>query len=230
MKKKLSKKFWIAMLIFGFVGQVAWVVENMYLNVFMYKMFHATPSDISLMVSASAVAAAVTTIVIGALSDKVGNRKSFMCLGYIVWGISILGFALIRTDYIGEFTGRISRTFALCIAFVIILDCIMTFFGSMANDACYNAWITDCGDESNRGKIEGFNSMMPLVAILVVFDGFMGFDLDKTSSWTVIFAIIGGLVILIGISGFFLIEDKTVKVKGSDNTYWKNMLYSFDDL
>ena len=227
MKKKLGKKFWIAMLIFGFVGQVAWVVENMYLNVFMYKMFHATPSDISLMVSASAVAAAVTTIVIGALSDKVGNRKSFMCLGYIVWGISILGFALIRTDYIGEFTGRISRTFALCIAFVIILDCIMTFFGSMANDACYNAWITDCGDESNRGKIEGFNSMMPLVAILVVFGGFMGFDLDKTSSWTVIFAIIGGLVILIGISGFFLIEDKTVKVKGSDNTYWKNMLYSF---
>ena len=215
------------MLIFGFAGQVAWVVENMYLNVFMYKMFHASASNISLMVSASAVAAAVTTIVIGALSDKVGNRKSFMCLGYIVWGISILGFALIRTDYVGQFTGRISRTLALCIAFVIILDCIMTFFGSMANDACYNAWITDCGDESNRGKIEGFNSMMPLVAILVVFGGFMGFDLDKTSSWTVIFAIIGGLVILIGISGFFLIEDKTVKVKGKDNTYWKNILYSF---
>ena len=215
------------MLIFGFAGQVAWVVENMYLNVFMYKMFHASASNISLMVSASAVAAAVTTIVIGALSDKVGNRKSFMCVGYIVWGISILGFALIRTDYVGQFTGRISRTFALCIAFVIILDCIMTFFGSMANDACYNAWITDCGDESNRGKIEGFNSMMPLVAILVVFGGFMGFDLDKTSSWTIIFAIIGGLVILIGIAGFFLIEDKTVKVQGSDNTYWKNMLYSF---
>ena len=45
MKKKLGKKFWIAMLIFGFAGQVAWVVENMYLNVFMYKMFHAYASN-----------------------------------------------------------------------------------------------------------------------------------------------------------------------------------------
>ena len=168
LKKKLGVKFWTAMLIFGLVGQIAWVVENMYLNVFMYKMFHATASDISTMVSASAIAAAVTTILIGALSDKVGKRKIFMCLGYIVWGITILGFALIKTEHLSLFTAGMTKTFTLCISLVIVLDCIMTFFGSMSNDACYNAWITDCGDESNRGKIEGFNSMMPLVAILVV--------------------------------------------------------------
>ena len=227
MKKKLGRKFWVAMLIFGLVGQVAWVVENMYLNVFMYKMFHASAADISLMVSASAIAATITTIVIGALSDKVGNRKSFMCVGYIVWGVSILGFAFISTENVSVFTSDIAKIFTLCISFVIILDCVMTFFGSMANDACYNAWLTDCGDESNRGKIEGFNSMMPLIAILVVFGGFMGFNLDKAESWTIIFAIIGGLVVLIGISGFFLIEEKTVKVTSGENTYWKNILYSF---
>ena len=75
LKKKLGAKFWAAMLIFGFVGQIAWVVENMYLNVFMYKMFNATAEDISVMVGASAVVAAITTILIGALSDKVGKRK-----------------------------------------------------------------------------------------------------------------------------------------------------------
>ena len=58
--KKLGRKFWTAMVLFGLVGQIAWVVENMYLNVFIYKMFHAQPTDISLMVGASSVAATLT--------------------------------------------------------------------------------------------------------------------------------------------------------------------------
>lgn len=227
MKKKLGAKFWTAMLIFGLVGQIAWVVENMYLNVFMYKMFYATASDISMMVSASAIAAAVTTILIGALSDRVGKRKIFMCLGYIVWGITILGFAFIKVENLSPFVSGMAEACALGVLLVIVLDCIMTFFGSMANDACYNAWITDCGDESNRGKIEGYNSMMPLVAILVVFGGFMGFNLDIPSSWTTIFIIIGGMVCVIGVAGFFLIEEKTVQIKDNENTYWKNIIYSF---
>ena len=65
MKKKLSPRFWIVLALFGLMGQIAWVVENMYLNVFMYKMFHATAADISLMVSASAVAATLTTVLMG---------------------------------------------------------------------------------------------------------------------------------------------------------------------
>jgi MFS family permease len=81
MKQTLGRKFWAAMIIFGLMGQVAWVVENMYFNVFIYKMFHASASDISAMVSASAVAATLTTLLMGALSDKVGKRKLFMCLG-----------------------------------------------------------------------------------------------------------------------------------------------------
>ena len=32
--KKLDRKFWTSMLIFGLMGQVAWVVENMFFNVF----------------------------------------------------------------------------------------------------------------------------------------------------------------------------------------------------
>ena len=227
LKKKLDVKFWSAMIIFGLAGQVAWVVENMYLNVFMYKMFHASASDLSIMVGASAVAATATTIIIGALSDKLGKRKIFMCKGYIFWGISILGFAFISTKNLGYFAAGMTKTFALCISLVIVLDCIMTFFGSMANDAAYNAWITDRGGEGNRGKIEGFNSMMPLVAILVVFGGFMGFDLDKESSWTAIFCIIGGVVLIIGILGFFLIEEHAIDVKEEENSCLKNIIYSF---
>ena len=60
--KTQGKKFWTALVLFGLVGQVAWVVENMYLNVFIYKMFHASAAAISTMVGASAVTATVTYI------------------------------------------------------------------------------------------------------------------------------------------------------------------------
>ncbi len=223
---KLGKKFWAAMIIFGLMGQVAWVVENMYFNVFIYKMFHASAADISAMVAASAVAATVTTLLMGALSDKVGKRKLFMCLGYIVWGISILSFALIRVDILTPIAGSAAAAASLGITLVIIMDCVMTFFGSTANDAAYNAWITDMGDESNRGKIEGFNSMMPLVSILVVFGGFMGFDLDKAESWTAIYLIIGAVVLIIGVLGFFLIEEPK-QVRKSADPYWQTLIYSF---
>ena len=48
-KTKMSPKFWAALTIFSLIGQVAWVVENMYFNVFIYKMFNASASEISLM-------------------------------------------------------------------------------------------------------------------------------------------------------------------------------------
>ena len=223
---KPGRKFWAAMLIFGLMGQIAWVVENMYFNVFIYKMFHATPGEISAMVSASAIAAAVTTIFMGALSDKIGKRKLLICGGYIVWGISILSFALIRVDLLTPIAGSAAAAASLGITLVIIMDCVMTFFGSTANDAAYNAWLTDMGNPTNRGLIEGFNSMMPLVSILVVFGGFMGFDLDTAHSWSVIFVIIGGVVLIIGLLGIFIIEEPRC-VKKSTDPYWQTLVYSF---
>ncbi len=219
-----GRKFWIALVVFSLTGQIAWVVENMYFNVFIYKMFRASASDIALMVTASAVAAAVTTILIGALSDRIGKRKIFMCSGYIAWGLSIFAFALIRADVISSVFGAAVSTASVGISLVIILDCIMTFFGSSANDAAYNAWLTDSTDSTNRGAAEGINSMMPLISILVVFGGFMGFDLDQASSWTAIYCIIGGLVLLIGILGFFLVEE--TPVRNLDNLgYFATIIY-----
>ena len=151
MKTKLTKKFWVALTLLSLIGQIAWVVENMYLNVFMYKMFNATAGDISAMVAASAVAATLTTVLIGALSDKIGRRKIFICGGYILWGISILGFTLLREDLIHAAFPMAASVSAIGITLVIVLDCVMTFFGSTANDAAFNAWLTDSTDATNRG-------------------------------------------------------------------------------
>ena len=220
------KKFYLALILFSLIGQVAWVVENMYFNVFIYKMFNASAADISLMVQASAVAATLTTIFIGALSDRLQKRKIFMCLGYIAWGVSILAFAFVRLDLISALFGAAASAASVAVTIVIILDCVMTFFGSSANDAAYNAWLTDCTDETNRGRAEGINSMMPLIAILVVFGGFMGFDLSAAESWTTIYIVIGAVVLVVGALGFLLVEDAPAKAPDSLG-YLATILYGF---
>lgn len=225
-RTKLNGKFWVALIIFSLVGQVAWVVENMYFNVFIYKMFHASAAAISTMVAASAVAATLTTIFIGALSDKLGKRKLFMCGGYILWGISIWSFALIRMDVISKIVPATVSAASAGVSLVIVMDCVMTFFGSSANDACFNAWLTDSTDETNRGTAEGVNAMMPLLAILVVFGGFMGFDLDKASAWVTIFTVIGAVVLVIGVLGFFLIREPMVDTSGNQSIL-RNVSYGF---
>ena len=223
---KKNGRFYLALVIFCLTGQVAWTVENMYFNVFIYKMFHASAEAISTMVAASAIAATVTTLLIGALSDKLGKRKIFICGGYILWGISIWSFTLIRMDVINALFPAAASAASVGVSLVIIMDCVMTFFGSTANDACFNAWLTDVTEEGNRGKVEGINAMMPLVSILVVFGGFMSFDLNLSESWMTIFNIIGIVVIAIGISGFFLIQEPEVKTEDNQN-YFGNIFYGF---
>lgn len=225
-KIKHDKRFWLALVIFSLTGQVAWTVENMYFNVFIYKMFHASASQISVMVAASAIAATVTTLFIGALSDKLGKRKIIICGGYIAWGVTIWSFSLVRMDVIGNLFPQVASAASLGVSITIILDCVMTFFGSSANDACFNAWLTDVSDDSNRGKVEGINAMMPLVSILVVFGGFMSFDLNRAESWTAIFRIIGIVVIAIGVLGVFLIREPKLQT-GENQNYFANIFYGF---
>lgn len=225
MKKRKNGAFWCALAVFSLMGQIAWVVENMYFNVFIYKMFHASAADISLMVAASAVTATLTTVLIGALSDKIGKRKLFICGGYILWGVSIFSFVFLREDVISKTLGQTVSAATVGVSLAIILDCVMTFFGSSANDAAFNAWLTDSADPKKRGAAEGINAMMPLVAILVVFGGFMFFDLEKAQSWQWIFTIIGVLVLFVGILGFFIIKEP--HIKPSKEGYFQSVFYGF---
>ena len=225
MNSKLSGRFWLCITVFSLMGQIAWVVENMYFNVFIYKMFNASAAQISYMVAASAVTATLTTVFIGALSDKTGKRKLFICGGYILWGISIFSFVLLREELISQLFGATVSAATVGVSLTIILDCVMTFFGSSANDAAFNAWLTDSTDSSNRGAAEGINAMMPLVSILVVFGGFMFFDLNQSSSWTLIFTIIGIAVTLIGILGIFIIKE--AQTAPTTDNYFSGIVYGF---
>ncbi len=218
---KLGKKTWLSIVIFSLVGQIAWTMENMFYNLYIVDQFNASPSSIALMVSLSALTATLTTLFMGALSDKIGKRKLFIIAGYFLWGVTILGFIFVNNQYI--------NSASLGIGLVVLLDCLMTFFGSSANDAAYNAYLTEISDDTNRGKIEGINSAMPLISILIVFGGLSSFakiQEDGTDTWHIVFIIIGVLVLISGIIGIFTIKEPKKDVQ-KDESYFKNIFYGF---
>ena len=222
-KSKLSFNVWSALLVFGLFGQIAWVIENMYFNVFLYKTVTYNPDAIALMVAASAVTATATTLLVGVLSDRLAKRKIFICAGYVVWGLVIMSFAFVSK-------GNTAKLFpfadaaAMTIAIVVILDCVMTFFGSTANDAAFNAWVTDVTVPSNRGRAEGLLNALPLLAMLIVFGLFD--PLTRAGRWKEFFLIIGGMVIVGGITGIFIIKDQCVASKNKTG-YLANIMYGF---
>ena len=73
--KKLSPRVWLTLILVGLVGQFAWTIENMYFNVYLYNTISTDPGYISAMVGWSAAAATLTTLLMGALSDRVGIMR-----------------------------------------------------------------------------------------------------------------------------------------------------------
>jgi MFS family permease len=213
----LSKKIWVAIILLSFAGQLAWGVENQFFNTFMYNNIIPDPRPISWMVAASAVTATVTTILMGTLSDRTrgryGRRKPFILFGYIAWGVMT---ALYPSASFFEPVG-------LAIFMAILLDCVMTFFGSTANDAALNAYITDVTTTENRGRVIGVVEILTWVAILIVYGG-AGPIIDNLGYYA-FFYIIGGLVFLLGLVGSTFIHEEPLADKPT-GTYWRQLAES----
>ena len=222
-KGVFSKSNWFVLLLFGMLGQVAWSVENMYFNLFVFKTISADLGAITLMVQLSGITATVVTLIAGTLSDKLGNRRRFISIGYIIWGITVALFGLISADLVSALfnTGAV-RSVAIALTLAIVGDCVMTLFGSCANDAAFNAWVTDNTDEKNRGKIEGVLSILPLIAMLIVAGGFG--ILTSFIDYKTLFIVLGALISVCGIIGIFKIKDSPLLVaRGS----MKDIFYGF---
>ena len=220
-KNALGGRVWAALLSFGLIGQIAWVVENMYFNVFLYNTITGDADMIAAMVAASAVVAAATTLAVGALSDKLGKRKPIIVTGYLLWGLSVMAFALVNVSGLEKLVGSARAVQAAAVT-VIVLDCVMTFFGSSANDAAFNAWVTDVTNDSNRGRVESVLAVMPLVAMLVVFGALDG--LTAQGKWGLFFLAVGGLTILGGGLGHLLIWEPE-NLKRAEGNYVGTILY-----
>jgi MFS family permease len=214
----LSKRIWMAIILLGFSGQLAWGVENQFFNTFLYDKITPDPRPISWMVAASAVTATLTTILMGTLSDRTrtrwGRRRPFILFGYIAWGIFTSAFPL----------AAFFRPVTLAIGMAILFDCVMTFFGSTANDASLNAYITDVTTDENRGRVIGVVEILTWVAILIVYGG-AGMIIDQLGYYA-FFYLIGGAVLVLGLIGSFLVKEELLPEK-TKISYWKQIADSF---
>lgn len=223
MDNKLGIKRWTAFLLAGFVGQLAWAIENNYLNLY---VFFCTQDYgfIPVMTALSAVAATLTTLFMGALSDRLGKRKLFISLGYIIWGISIILFAFL--DPKNNITIIANNSVFLSGSLIVVMDCIMTFFGSTANDAAFNATVTENTNETNRGKVESVLSILPLIAMIaVVVVGGIFVD-GSEKRWDLFFYIFGAITIVAGVICIFIYPEDIVK-PNKDEPYLLNIVHGF---
>ena len=225
MENKLGIRKWLTFILAGFVGQLAWAIENNYFNVYVYDCTK-NYSFITAMVIASAATATITTLLMGAVSDRLGRRKALISIGYIMWGLSILFFAFL--DPSSSFN-LVANSVFLSGTMIVIMDCVMTFFGSTANDAAFNALVTDNTTENNRAKVESVLSVLPLlalIAVIVVAGAFVDVPVGDPKHWDIFFYIFGGITLVIGIVSIFL-TPKDVCAPNKQDNYWANTIYGF---
>ena len=204
--KNFTKRHWLILLLFGAVGQIAWTVENMYFNLFVFEEVAPDLGYITLMVQLSGIMATVATLFAGVLSDKLGNRRAFISYGYAIWGVTVAIFGCLSPSLTSAIFG-VGETEAvrLTLNMVVVGDCVMTLFGSTANDAAFNAWVTDNTESEYRGRVESVISILPLLAMLIVAGGFG--IIVSLIGYKTLFIALGVVISLSGIAGIFLIRD-----------------------
>ena len=241
-KEKLSKKNWFIITLFCFMGGIAWNTENMYFNTFITNEIYADVSQAAIrgsmeattavarMVALSAIAAVLTTFVMGALSDKLKNRKMFISVGYILWGIVTGMFGFISKENVANLFNLTdeAKILGTTVWFVILMDIVMTFMGSTSNDAAFQAWVTDVTVPKQRPLVETVLSVVGTVSSFAV-TGVGSFAQAGTISYKIFFVGLGLVVTLCGIVGLFLIKDppRTVEIKDSSSSYFADLFYGF---
>ena len=225
MENKLGLKKWLSFILAGFVGQLAWAIENNYFNVYVFDCTH-NYDFITWMVISSAATATITTLLMGAVSDRLGKRKALISFGYILWGISILLFAFLNPS---SSFNIVANNIFLAGTMIVIMDCVMTFFGSTANDAAFNAMVTDNTNDNNRARVESVLSVLPLlalIAVIVVAGFFVDVEAGQEKHWEIFFYIFGGITLLVGVISLFIIPKDIIAPNKTEN-YWSNVVYGF---
>lgn len=201
---RIDRRLWSWVVVLGLTGQLAWTVENMYLNVFVYDTITDSATVLATLVATSALAATVATLLAGAASDRTGRRREFIAVGYVLWGLCTAAFGLVDVDTAASMLPAFDAV-TVAIVSIIVLDCVMSVLGSAANDAAFNAWVTDSTDVGNRGRVDGVLATMPLLAMLLVFGALD--PLTKDGEWRLFFAIVGGLTAVVGVVAWFGLRD-----------------------
>lgn len=224
MKKKSKLRFWLLVWGLGIIGQLCWNIENAWFNTFVYAKIAKDPTIISWMVAVSAIATTISTFLFGTLSDRSGKRKPFMAIGYILWGIFTILFG--TTEFIAK--GQTSASALMFAATAVVLaDALMSFFGSMGNDASYNAWLNDMMNDENRGSIGAALATQPIIGTIIgtVVGGIL---IGANDNYMRLFVVMGGLAIIFGILSIFLVKDADNLKPYKEGSFFKQLMSAFD--
>lgn len=221
---RLTSRAWFVMFALALTGQIAWAVENSWFNTFVYDTLTPDPRPVAWMTAASAITATLTTLLMGTLSDRTrsrwGRRRPFILIGYILWGISTILFPTVA--YI-----KIS---SLAVFMVVVADSIMTFFGSTANDAAFNAWTADIATSDTRGRVEGVLNLSLFIAQIIAMVA-AGILIDSLGYFT-FFYLLGGIVTVTGLIAGSLLHDADAPLDQPTRSFWSEFadLFNLDTL
>ncbi|MEL7625530.1 MAG: MFS transporter [Anaerolineaceae bacterium] len=219
--KGITTRTWTIMVALAITGQIAWAVENTWFNNFVYDTITPDPRPVAWMVAASALVATLTTILIGTLSDRSrsrwGRRKPFILIGYVFWGLMTAVFPM--TAFV--------KNLSLAVVMVVLVDCLMTFFGSTANDAAFNAWTADITPNNQRGRVEGVLNVCLFLAQLISIVA-AGVFIDNLGYFT-FFYLLGGIVMVVGLIAGSAIKDEPLTVNTEpQKRFWQEIRSTFD--
>lgn len=190
-RKKVSGfRMWLLVWGLGLAGQICWNMENQWFNTFVYAKIAKDPSIITGMLICSAAATTFATFFFGTWADRTGKRRTFISLGYILWGIFTIAFGL--TEFISK------DMYMLAAIMVVLADTVMSFFGSMGNDAGFNTWTNDIMTDNNRGQIGAALATQPVLGTILgtVVGGLL---VGSNDNYMRLFIVMGVFVIVFGV-------------------------------
>ncbi len=218
-KKRSGLAFWLLVWGLGLAGQICWNMENQWFNTFVYAKIGKDPSIITGMLIWSAAATTFSTFFFGTWADRTGKRRTFISLGYILWGIFTIVFGL---------TEFISRELYALIAFsVVAADTVMSFFGSMGNDAGFNTWINDCLNEKNSGQLGAMMATTPVLGTLLgtVVGGLL---VGSDDNYMRLFVVMGIFVIAFGLLSVFALNKNDDVAPNKEGSFWHQFFSVFN--
>jgi MFS family permease len=114
---------------------------------------------------------------------------------------------------------------------VVVADSLMTFFGSTANDAAFNAWTADIATSDQRGRVEGVLNLSVFLAQIVALVA-AGMLIDQVG-YFIFFYSLGGIVMVVGLVAGGLLRDVPLPPsEGPRRSFWSEFadLFNLDTL
>lgn len=212
-------RMWTLVWGLGLAGQICWNMENQWFNTFVYTKIGKDPSIITGMLICSALATTFATFFFGTWADRTGKRRTFISVGYILWGIFTICFGL--TEFISK------DLYVLAGISVVLADTVMSFFGSMGNDAGFNTWTTDILTDNNRGQIGAALATQPVLGTILgtVVGGLL---VGEDNNYMRLFITMGVFVIIFGIISFVFLNENDDVEPSKRGSFFKQFISVFN--